>query len=127
MHSEGLNELKRLADKFLFSLNNHNQALCLLYFSDLKNFLSELNKEARKWEKKEDTIYLLRTIIILNASLRHLNSEDVKNMSDEQQVVIWEIINKDMSIAMQRERYRKIYKRLINSGFRIIPYPSPAE
>lgn len=126
MHREGFKELKRLADKFLFSLNNHNP-LCLLYFSDLRNFLSELNKEARKWAKEENNIYLLRTIIILNASLRHLDLKDIKDISREQQVVIWEIINKDMSVVIRKERYRVIYKRLINSGFRIIPYPSPVE
>ena len=105
----------------MFSLDSPDQAL--YRFADLKNFLDKLNKEARKW----NNIYLLRTIIIFYDSLKHLRQEEVGKMSLEQRKVIWEIANKEINGRIQRERYREIHKRLINSGFRIIPYPNPAE
>lgn len=124
---EGLKRLRCLVNDFLFSLDNPNQTLCLLHFADLKIFLDKLNKEARKWTEKGNNIYLLRTVIIFYDSLKHLRQEEVGKMSLKQRKVIWKIANKEINGRIQRRRYREIHKRLINSGFRIIPYPSPAE
>lgn len=124
---EGLKRLRCSVNDFLSSLDDPNQALYLLYFADLKNFLDKLNKEARKWTGKGNNIYLLRTIIIFYDSLRHLKQEEVGNISLEQRKMIWEIANKEINGRIQRRRYCEIYKRLISAGFRIIPYPNPAE
>lgn len=83
---------------------------------NLRSTLEILNKEARSFA---DT-YLLRSIVILLDSIRHISPL----MLNKKQVVIVKhvadnIFNKEIS----REKFKELYKLLLDGKFQIIPEP----
>ncbi len=100
--------------------NFKDLGLRLSSFMELKNALANLNKEARKW----GDVYLLRSIVVFYASIRHAYAEEI----DKKQCDIIEEVGNTMTReTIDRNKYREIYKRLRSVGFRIIPEPSPVQ
>lgn len=89
-------------------------------FMELKATLADLNKGARKW----GNVYLLRSIVVFYASIRHAYSEDI---DEKQRDAIKEVGDTIAGETIDRNKYREIYKKLRSVGFRIIPEPSPVK
>lgn len=121
--------------------NFEDLGLRLNSFIELKSVLANLNKEARKW----GDVYLLRSIVVFYASIRHAYAEEIdrkqcdviKEIGDT--IANWgrarerfrsiRAVIKEVgdTITRDRNKYRGIYKKLRSARFRIIPEPSVEE
>lgn len=90
-------------------------------FMELKATLADLNKGARKW----GNVYLLRSIIIFYDSIKHAYAEDIDAKQCDVIKDVAEAITK--KTTMDRDKYRRIYKKMRSAGFRIIPEPAPTK
>jgi len=98
------------------SLNFKDMGLRLNNFIDLKNVLSNLNKEARKW----DNVYLLRSIVVFYDSIKHAYAEELTKKQCDVIKQVGDVITNE---SIDRNRFREIYRKLLNTGFQIIPEP----
>ena len=111
-------------------------------FMELKAALADLNKGARKW----GDVYLLRSIVVFYASIRHAHAEDIDKKQRDIIKEVGDTITREtiggrwggsaspwggfswgVDGRVDRNKYREIYKKLRSAGFRIIPEPSPAQ
>lgn len=121
---EWFSKLRTLVNRYLVSIEYEKPIYCLGCFEELRDFLKKMNVKSRIWVARGESKYLLRAIISLYDSVKHLTSKEVYGLSSKKVVAIRKVAEIIISeTAIDREKCREMNRILRGAGFRIIPEP----